>query len=385
MSPSPGWASALRLPTPRVLVQWADLAGARGDHAVARLVQRDARAARWGSGGSWRAVWRQTACRGPRRSASPPATASGASERLPLRAVGTITLIQPNIGFHEKWDPARADSEVATLLDLSREASPPRRRVDLVIWPEAALPDYLTQRPDWQAAIGHLAAATRTPVLTGGIHVVFRETGVVPDLQRRLLVRLARVWPAAIGRVTKSTTSSRRGAGAVRPGRAGSARFPGLGRWSGGFGRGASLPLYDDANRALRCARVLRVGVRRPATPLSAMPGRRFPGERHQRRLVRPHLGAVSARLPPGAAGHRNPDGYRPGRERRHLRIRRSVGTGLARERARDPHDRHRHPPHQRRAAALRATRGLGRDAVGAGDARASPERWRCVRGNGRA
>ncbi len=224
----------------RVLVQWADLAGARGVTwwLVWCNVLLAGAMGRWGE---WRAVLRQAL---PVVATIVLAAAYGVwrERTLLLRPVGTITLIQPNIGFHEKWDPARADSEVATLLELTRQARA-AAPADLVIWPEAALPDYLTQRPDWQTAIGRLAAQTRTPILTGGIHVEFRGPGVYETYNAAFLFDTLGLWrPHPVYEKHYLVPVVERVPFVpVRWFRA----LPGLGRWSGGFGRGSDLPLFD--------------------------------------------------------------------------------------------------------------------------------------------
>ncbi|MGH7538703.1 MAG: hypothetical protein ACREMF_08720, partial [Gemmatimonadales bacterium] len=130
-----------------VLVQWADLAGARG--VTCWLVWCNVQASGVVDGEGWR-DWRRVVLRlAPVVLTVGLATGYGIwrARALPLRDVGTITLVQPNIGFKEKWDPQLADSEVALLLSLSHDS---RARPALVIWPEAALPYYLSERPDWQ-------------------------------------------------------------------------------------------------------------------------------------------------------------------------------------------------------------------------------------------
>ncbi|HET9706989.1 MAG TPA: apolipoprotein N-acyltransferase [Gemmatimonadales bacterium] len=227
----------------RVLVQWADIAGARGvtlwlvwcNVLLAMAISGQGLAgapryirrllpvaftvlAAWGYG-----TWRERS--------------------LPLRPVGTIALVQPNIGFDEKWDPAVADSEVGLLLGLSQTATT-GVRPGLVVWPEAAVPGYFVEHPDWQARIGAFAAERRIPVLTGVVHVQFRDRGytaynaavmfdslgqwrshgvyekhyLVPVVERVPFVPVA--WFRAL---------------------------PGLSRWSGGFGRGDSLPLFPTS------------------------------------------------------------------------------------------------------------------------------------------
>jgi apolipoprotein N-acyltransferase len=86
---------------------------------------------------------------------------------IAVRPVGTIALIQPNVGFDEKWQADRARAIFDDLLVLSREAIE-AGRPDMVIWPEAAVPRYFPYRP-WEAAIGALARDHRVPVLVGGL------------------------------------------------------------------------------------------------------------------------------------------------------------------------------------------------------------------------
>lgn len=52
-----------------------------------------------------------------------------------------ITVVQPNVGQQDKWVGAKADANFAKLarLTATKAAAPPR----LILWPEAAVPDYL--------------------------------------------------------------------------------------------------------------------------------------------------------------------------------------------------------------------------------------------------
>ncbi len=227
-----------------LLVQWADLAGARG--VTWWLVWCNVLVgAALGTGvwGQWRAVARKVA---PVAVTIVLAAAYGVwrERTVVLWPVGTIALVQPNIGHSEKWDPALADSEVATLLALSRDARA-AARPDLVVWPEAALPYFLSQRPDWQRAISRFTSDGRTPLLTGGLHVVFDTDGTRQDFnaafffdslgrwnpypvyEKHYLVPVVELVPFVPARWFRA--------------------LPGLGRWSGGFGRGRDLPVYSTA------------------------------------------------------------------------------------------------------------------------------------------
>ena len=224
-----------------VLVQWADLAGARGvtlwlawcnvmlvEASDGRTVGRSGSLGRLGlllvtTGAAWGyGAWRV--------------------RTLPLRELGTVGLIQPNEGFREKWDPLHADSVVTTLVTMSR-ALEARGRVGLMVWPEAAIPGYL--QPAWDSVVAGLARASRTPILTGGIYAedhadrsyeyfnaafYFDSSGDwrrYPVYEKHYLVPVVERVPFVPARLMQSV--------------------PGVGRWSGGFGRGRSLPVYPNA------------------------------------------------------------------------------------------------------------------------------------------
>jgi apolipoprotein N-acyltransferase len=225
-----------------VLVQWADLAGARGvtlwlawcNVMIVDAVLGERRA---GSGTiRWRpviALLASIVCAG--------AYGLWRIRTLPVRELGTVGLIQPNEGFREKWDPRHADSVVAKLIAMSRELEA-RGRVDLVIWPEAAIPGYL--QPSWDSAIARFARESWTPILTGGIYgenhpdgssdyynaaFYFDSSGEWrrnPVYEKHYLVPVVERVPFVPARLMQSV--------------------PGVGRWSGGFGRGRTLPLYPS-------------------------------------------------------------------------------------------------------------------------------------------
>ena len=227
----------------RVLVQWADIAGARGvtlwlvwcnvllAAAIAGQGEEGARRygkrllpvaitvlLAWGYG-----AWRE--------------------QTLPLRTVGTITLVQPNIGFDEKWDPAIADSEVGLLVGMSRTATT-GVRPGLLVWPEAAVPGLFEEHPDWQARIAALATERRIPVLTGVVHLQLHDGGYTIynaalmfdtlGQWRRHGVYEKHYLVPVVERVPFVPVGWFRA-------------LPGLGRWSGGFGRGDSLPLFETS------------------------------------------------------------------------------------------------------------------------------------------
>ncbi len=152
------------------LVQVADLIGARG--VTFALVAANAALA---------LAWRR---RGERRRAAVLAGGVAAGvlaalvygivrERtLPVRPVGEVAVIQPNVGFDEKWEGETRDSIMQRTLTLAARAIR-ETRADLVVWPEAAVPGYFLQHPEWARAIARLSFSTRTPQLVGGLDVAF--------------------------------------------------------------------------------------------------------------------------------------------------------------------------------------------------------------------
>ena len=86
---------------------------------------------------------------------------------LTLRPLGRVAVIQPNVGFDEKWR-ANRDSLVDELLSLSAQAIR-ETRPSLTVWPEAAVPGYFLQYPNWEVRIRAQAAATGVPLVVGGL------------------------------------------------------------------------------------------------------------------------------------------------------------------------------------------------------------------------
>ena len=76
-----------------------------------------------------------------------------------------IGLIQPNVTLAQKWGPNGLDNSFAALEALSRQAA--AAEPQLLIWPETALPCYLSRRLDCQNRAHALVEELRTPLLTG--------------------------------------------------------------------------------------------------------------------------------------------------------------------------------------------------------------------------
>ena len=227
-----------------VLIQWADIAGARGITlwlAWCNVVIVEA------------AVDVRRASFVVRRLAPVFATIIAAlaygiwrMETLPIRDVGVIGMVQPNESFREKWDPAHADSVMNTLFSLSRGLMTGSPRPQLLIWPEAAIPGYFLDHPQWDAAISRFVAEQRVPLMTGGLNAepegapqggfrifnaafYYDSTGDrsrYPIYAKHYLVPVTERVPFFPVRLFRA--------------------IPGLARWSGGFRPGTDWSIYSS-------------------------------------------------------------------------------------------------------------------------------------------
>ena len=225
-----------------LLVQWADLGGARGVTlwlAWCNVVILEAWLER-------RSAWSVVRGAAPVLTTVLLALGYGVwrENTLPVREVGVIGLIQPNEGFRDKWDPTREDAIVAKLLSMSEQVMA-LARPQLIVWPETAIPGYLFQNPEWDQAISGLAGASHTPIIAGGLYADPRVPPPVPYYnaafffdstgdRRRHPVYGKHYLVPIVERVPFVPVRWMR-------------RIPGLGRWSGGFARGADLPVYETA------------------------------------------------------------------------------------------------------------------------------------------
>lgn len=154
-----------------LLVQWADIAGARG--VTCWLVWCNVMIVDGllPTAGARRAMAR---CLVPVALTLVTALGYGLwrERTLPTRPVGVVGLVQPNEGFWDKWQPAHEDSVVATLLALTHRLER-RAPLDLVLWPEAAIPGYFVNHPQWDEAIARAARDDHVSILTGGLDAEF--------------------------------------------------------------------------------------------------------------------------------------------------------------------------------------------------------------------
>ena len=84
---------------------------------------------------------------------------------VPEQPSHTVALIQPNVPQDQKWDAAFLQDTMFTLTRLSEQASD----TDLIIWPEAAVPMYLSHAPAWNTWLKNQVISWNTPLIFGGL------------------------------------------------------------------------------------------------------------------------------------------------------------------------------------------------------------------------
>ncbi len=89
---------------------------------------------------------------------------------VPLRSAGMVALIQPNVGYMEKWDPDKGDSIVTALVHLSDSAAG-EVQPDLIIWPESAIPGHFAYRPGWETMVSRHVRRAGTQLIVGALDV----------------------------------------------------------------------------------------------------------------------------------------------------------------------------------------------------------------------
>jgi apolipoprotein N-acyltransferase len=124
----------------------------------------------------------------PIRLQTRPSTAPGALMRI----------VQPNIGQQDKWQSGAEAANYRRLFDLSgRPPGEPR----LLLWPEAAVPDYLEEEPGVRQRLARLLGP-RDVLLTGGVALEFGPDGHVIAARNSLFAMDANA--RLLGRYDKS-------------------------------------------------------------------------------------------------------------------------------------------------------------------------------------
>ena len=79
----------------------------------------------------------------------------------------SIAVVQPNMGPHEKWDRSKRQWVFEVLDSLYVEAA--QKGVDMVVWPESAVPTYLRQNPFRMKFIQNRVEEFGVPLFTGAL------------------------------------------------------------------------------------------------------------------------------------------------------------------------------------------------------------------------
>ena len=79
----------------------------------------------------------------------------------------SIAVVQPNMGPHEKWDRSKRQWVFEVLDSLYVEAA--QKGVDMVVWPESAVPTYLRRNPFRRKFIQNRVEEFGVPLFTGAL------------------------------------------------------------------------------------------------------------------------------------------------------------------------------------------------------------------------
>jgi apolipoprotein N-acyltransferase len=98
---------------------------------------------------------------------------------IPLRTVGHIGIVQPDVPEDEKMQRqmGRFIQPLAALTRQEERDAAPGDAPQLVLWPETALPDFLINHPDWLDSLRTIARTGHAPILFGMIDYTLTGTG----------------------------------------------------------------------------------------------------------------------------------------------------------------------------------------------------------------
>jgi apolipoprotein N-acyltransferase len=156
---------------------------------------------------------------------------------VPLRPLGSIAIVQPNIAEDQKWDSASIARIIDVMANGTHEAMA-HGHPQLVLWPEATLNGYLPEHPAWSDSLRALTVGGDVPLLTGMIDVTWRSRTTYDEYNAAMLI-------GADGRATQPIYHKRRLVPIVErvpflnPG-----WFTWAGPYFGGFGIGDGPVLY---------------------------------------------------------------------------------------------------------------------------------------------
>jgi apolipoprotein N-acyltransferase len=97
-----------------------------------------------------------------------------------IKTVARIAIVQPNVPQEDKWQEQNQGRILGMLLVLTKKALEPidsGRAPQLVLWPEASLPGFLPQHPEWETAVAAVSHESRTPIIFGVLDLNFPAPG----------------------------------------------------------------------------------------------------------------------------------------------------------------------------------------------------------------
>lgn len=84
-----------------------------------------------------------------------------------------VALVQGNIPQDQKWDASFVDETMRRYASLSSEVA---LHVEIIIWPEAAIPFFLERAPGWNRWLNKQIQGWHTPLLYGGLKMTGQRT-----------------------------------------------------------------------------------------------------------------------------------------------------------------------------------------------------------------
>jgi apolipoprotein N-acyltransferase len=94
-------------------------------------------------------------------------------DSTPLVPLGRVTVVQPNVPEDEKIQEANRPFFMGIMSQATREAVAHESPPSLIVWPEASLPDFLSNHAEWRDSLRALATVTHAPLLFGVLDVTW--------------------------------------------------------------------------------------------------------------------------------------------------------------------------------------------------------------------
>jgi apolipoprotein N-acyltransferase len=93
-----------------------------------------------------------------------------------LIPLAPVAIVQPNIPQEEKWQ-AENQSRIEGILDEITRKRLAANDSKLILWPEASLPGFIAEHPEWSRDVRTMSRATRTPILFGTLDIEWHGPG----------------------------------------------------------------------------------------------------------------------------------------------------------------------------------------------------------------